>query len=833
MAQGAGYNFNSDTVSGSTVRDLAGYFANGTIVGSAAIVAGKSGYGNALNCTGGALQIVVPPDTYPVNTDGGISVAAWVQLNNSTAAARCIASAKSGSLDWALYASNATGNVEMVVEGTAYSSSTSIRDGSWHHVLVVVDRTFGPGSESVKIAVDGTLVLSTTGLTTGLGYSSATDVTFNVGRNANTSAHALDGIVDDFRWFTTPVEPGSWATVRDAEQQDLQYAIYPFDDGTGDDQSSYNRDLTLDGTSSFVTGLYGSALKSTSAAGGVATVNFGDVDRLSINGWLRLDTAPVGSAAPIMAIADTSGTNKFRAVVNTDRTVTCTWVTIYGSYSVTSPGALTVGAWTRFEFGMNPTYVEIRLGTDATTKTATSNGDSHLAPAVLDLKTLYLGGDAAGGGQVSFDYTVFTRNFIDVPANTYWIGPPLVAPTRPTNVYRGYWDFNENTGTTADDKSTSNNDLTLSASGSWATGMQGSALRSNGTAPGASDTSLAWPASPVGWTMAAWMNFHADGSETRILCMVAGSTQISHIGRESGAAWWRLYGSTGTTGQVIYSSTVAGIPLNTWVHVAAVCNGNTFVQYLNGKKVGAVPWTYGAMLVPTELQVGTNNRGLTSNLDVDDLVVYDSPLSPSDIAWLYANPGALATPPLDVTLGTAHETDSAYGLANSKTVTLATAHESDAGYELTAAKTVTLAKAAETDTASAVAPAKEVTLGTVSEADVAHELVPVKAATLAAVAEADAAYALATAKTVTLGTAHETDTAYVVEVTNEGAARVLAAAHETDTAHPVTWTKTVTLATVHETDRAYALAIQGSGPKWPVLTVSNTPSSKLEVSHGI
>ncbi|HEY9335347.1 MAG TPA: LamG domain-containing protein, partial [Kribbella sp.] len=818
-------------VSGTTVRDLAGYFCDGTIVGSAAIVSGKSGYGNALSCTGGALQIVVPADTYPVNTDGGITVAAWVQLNSTTAAARCIASAKSSTLDWALYASNASGNVEMVVEGTAYSSSTSIRDGSWHHVMVVVDRTFGPGSETVKIAIDGTLVLSTTSLTTGLGYSG--DATFNVGRNANTSAQALDGIVDDFRWFTTPVEPASWSAVRDAEQQDLQYAIYPFDDGTGDDQSIYNRDLTLAGTASFVSGLYGSALKSTSAAGGAATVNFGDVDRLSINGWLRLDTAPVGSAAPILAIADTGGSNKFRAVVNTDRTVTCTWVTIYGSYSVTSPGALTVGTWTRFEFGMNPTYVEIRLGTDSTTKTATSNGESHLAPAVLDLKTLYIGGDASGGGQVSFDYTVFTRNFIDVPANTYWVGPPLVAATRPTNVYRGYWDFNENTGTVADDKSTSNNDLTLSGSGSWATGVQGSALRSNGAAPGASDTSLAWPASPLGWTMAAWMNFHADGSETRILCMVAGSTQISHIGRESGAAWWRLFGSTGTTGQVIYSQAIAGIPLNTWVHTAAVCNGNTFVLYMNGKKVGAVPWTYGSMLVPTELQVGTNNRGLSSNLDVDDLVVYDTPLSPSNIAWLYANPGALATPPVDVTLGTAHETDTAYGLAPAKSLNLAAAHETDTAHEVGAAKSATLSAAEETDSAHPVSLTKTATLGAGSEVDAAYPVTSVKSAALATASETDSAYPVVLSKTVTLETAHEIDSAYLVEVDNLGAARVMQTAHEFDTAYPVLLTKTVTLQTAHETDRAFGFVAEGSGAKWPVLTVSNKPASRLEVSHGI
>ena len=93
MAQAAGYSFNSDTVSGSKVRDLAGYFLDGEIVGSATITTGPSGYGHALDCTGGALHVVVEDGIYPVNTDGGITVAAWVQLNSNTAAARCIASA--------------------------------------------------------------------------------------------------------------------------------------------------------------------------------------------------------------------------------------------------------------------------------------------------------------------------------------------------------------------------------------------------------------------------------------------------------------------------------------------------------------------------------------------------------------------------------------------------------------------------------------------------------------------------------------------------------------------------------------------------------------------
>src|ERR1044072_7526035 len=109
MAQAAGYSFNSDTVSGTKVRDLAGYFLHGTVSGSTSFVTDK--YGNGLNLTGGAMTVgPIDEFSYPVNTDGGLSVAAWVKLNTTTAAARCIASATANSaLHWALPPSNAPG----------------------------------------------------------------------------------------------------------------------------------------------------------------------------------------------------------------------------------------------------------------------------------------------------------------------------------------------------------------------------------------------------------------------------------------------------------------------------------------------------------------------------------------------------------------------------------------------------------------------------------------------------------------------------------------------------------------------------------------------------
>lgn len=646
MAQSAGFSFNSDTVSGSTVRDLAGYFLHGTISGSAAITTGKSGYGDALNCTGGGLQVPVKDGTYPVNTDGGLTVAAQVKLNTTTAAARCIASGISNggaTRDWGLYASNASGNVEFKLEGATHSSTTSIRDSAWHHVMVVVNRVFGPGSETVKIVVDGTEVYSSTGLTTGLAYTG--DVNVWWGKNgAGAGSESLDGLIDDARWWNDPVSSASWTGIRDAEMVDLQMAVYAFD-GTVEDLGVYGRDLTKHASSSYPTALYGNGLQSTSAAAGASgTVNFGDLDRLALTGYIRLDTAPVGSAAPIMAITNAGGTNQFRAVVNTDRTITCTWITIYGTFSVTSGSSLTVGTWTRFHFNMNPTYVGIRLGSDTQVTTSTGNSDPHLTPTVNDLDVMYIGGDATAGGQVSFDYVNCTKNFIDVPKNNYWIGPVTHLAVKPTNSARGVYEFNENTGTTVNDDGASGNDLTLNTGATWiGTGVEGSAL-GEGTAGGhaAGNTSLTWSSTPTGWSFAGWFKCRTSSAGARILVLRNGSGEVAHAFYLSGAFQVRLYGSGGNTGLV--SPNGSAVTAETWTHLAMSCNGTTIQFFKNGIHYGSADFSVGTLLSPTILRVGGDDADGSGEgvADVDSLQLFDTPLSRSSIQWLYENPGEFA-----------------------------------------------------------------------------------------------------------------------------------------------------------------------------------------------
>lgn len=640
MAQGAGYTFNTDTVSGTKVRDLSGYFLTGTVSGSTSFVTGK--YGNGLNCTGGTMTVgPIDQFAYPVDVTGGLSVAAWVKLNTTTAAARCIASASANSaLKWALYASNASGNVEAKINGVTFTTTTSIRDSTFHHVMVVLDAT--PSPDTVKIYVDGTQVLSTT-TATALAYGG--NVTMKVGLNAFAGGESLDGIVDDLRWWNDPVDAASISGVVGAEQVDFQWAIYPFDDDTTNDFSVYNRNLTKTSNGSYVTGLYGRALQSNATgAGASATVSFGDLDRLNITGWIRLDTAP-GSSVPIMAINTSGGTSKMRAVVNTDRSITFTCVTVYGTYSVTSGSVLTVGQWSRFHLNMNPTYVGVRLDSTSQTTTATSQPTPVLAPTVTALDVLYVGGDQASGGAVTFDYLTFTKNFVSSPTDLYWSGPPTLTALKPANLARGIYEFNENSGTTAVDKSASANNLTLTANGGWTPGIQGSALSNSGAAAaGARKASgLVWDASPKGWAVSGWFKCRAASSGARILVLRNSSSDVAHLFYLSGGFQVRLYGSGGNTG--LLNPNGGTFASETLTHLAASCNGNSIQFFINGIWYGSATYTQGTLLSPTELDVGgdpSDGSGQEVADVVDSLTLFDTPISAANVAWLFANPGQLA-----------------------------------------------------------------------------------------------------------------------------------------------------------------------------------------------
>ena len=123
------------------------------------------------------------------------------------------------------------------------------------------------------------------------------------------------------------------------------------------------------------------------------------------------------------------GNSRVRVVVDTARTVTATWTTIDdGTVSVTTTAVLTVGQWTRFQFAINPTYVQVRLEGDQATVSIERRCPARDAGDRRPGHLLSVGGDASTGGQVSYDYLTFTKNFLAEVTSGYWSGPPVVTP---------------------------------------------------------------------------------------------------------------------------------------------------------------------------------------------------------------------------------------------------------------------------------------------------------------------------------------------------------------------------------------------------------------------
>jgi hypothetical protein len=103
----------------------------------------------------------------------------------------------------------------------------------------------------------------------------------------------------------------------------------------------------------------------------------------------------------------------------------------------------------------------------------------------------------------------------------------------------------------------------------------------------------------------------------------------------------RLFGAGGTTG--ILSSSRGPIAAETWTHVAASCDQKAIRFFLDGKVFTVEPYTAGALLQPNELHVGGDNPD-SSVADVDDLRLFDTPISAANVQWLYQHTGQYYDP---------------------------------------------------------------------------------------------------------------------------------------------------------------------------------------------
>jgi len=238
-----------------------------------------------------------------------------------------------------------------------------------------------------------------------------------------------------------------------------------------------------------------------------------------------------------------------------------------------------------------------------------------------------------------------------IPGDTANCNPPIT-----------YWDFNENSGTSANEKTGTGYVGSLSGH-SWVPGKYGSAIEfksgnqlSFGSAP------LASPDSKITYT--AWFKRKSSITSKRVYLFNNKTTWNAQNG------WWidmeddsdpnvnraLQFGSSGGQFGFYFVDPDTVYPLNEWVHLAASFDEDTddVKLYVNGVSVAVTQ----GMAWPEDIYTSTDTATMgggyngTSEYELDDVKIYNYVRTPAQIAWDYNRGAPIAWYKFDECTGT-------------------------------------------------------------------------------------------------------------------------------------------------------------------------------------
>jgi hypothetical protein len=214
----------------------------------------------------------------------------------------------------------------------------------------------------------------------------------------------------------------------------------------------------------------------------------------------------------------------------------------------------------------------------------------------------------------------------------------------------GYWDFEENGGTTSTDRSGNGNLVSFPGGGSnpaWSAGNNGYGLtftrsqddyisRSSG-----GTTSLNGLAN---FTLSAWINYTTASEYTGILLkggeFTTGFNYFMQATDNNKLTCGFMDAPYSSSANYAYTTSTANISGGTWKHVACTYDGTTIRGYINGVADG----TYASPISPTlsgtnDFTIGGGDSATGGTMIIDEARVYNRALSAAEIATIY-NPGA-------------------------------------------------------------------------------------------------------------------------------------------------------------------------------------------------
>jgi chitodextrinase len=222
----------------------------------------------------------------------------------------------------------------------------------------------------------------------------------------------------------------------------------------------------------------------------------------------------------------------------------------------------------------------------------------------------------------------------------------------------GYWNFDEGSGTTANDSSGNGNNGTLVNGPTWTTGKVGSgALSFNGINDYVNSGSASSLDTLGPLTIAAWIYPTAAlGTTNNSVVGKSGDYYLGFITSYGNKLYFRVpLASTNLQG---YCSSFAFSSLNQWYHVAVTWNGvigtgNTATFYINGSPCAFIGSNGSGARSSSafDLYIGANNSGVTGHPSdyfpggIDEARVYNRALSAQEVLDIYNDAGGTVTPP--------------------------------------------------------------------------------------------------------------------------------------------------------------------------------------------
>ncbi len=551
-----------------------------------------------------------------------------------------------------------------------YASSTNtVTDGDWHHIVVLDDRT------NLSIYIDGILRGSTgvSGLTP---YTSESNP-FTISNLGTRDTQYFTGIIDEVRIYSRALSAAEVLDHFRGKYTDNSGLVgyWTFDENTG--QTAYdssgngnsgqlgsapgadaNDPTWVNYAPTWTTGKNGNALSfdgTNDFVDGGSDTNLDNISIITIEAWIKPNNGGGGDYGRIaskqnkeffissvkrllFSHAFSGGAGGGQWYTPADSITFNTWQHVAITYNNTSAANDPVF----YINGKSQSVTEQILPEGSASSDASYNllignrlDNDRAFNGVIDDMRIY--NYARTPDEIALDYNGgFAAHF----------GPSSSCDDDPGACMEqglvGYWDFEESGGTTAYDKSNYNNNGTLTNGPRWTTGIKplsggaagGGALQFDGKddyMDCGNDSSL----NPNKITVEAWVK-PASYKNQKIVSKWDGTYDYI-LDLDSNIA--RFYVDTGAN--VALSTT--NLSLNQWYHITGVYDGDNVIIYVNGYEESRDSFT-GYVATGTDKVVIGSGSTLYNffNGTIDDVRIYNRALSVSEVRYHYNRGGPVA-----------------------------------------------------------------------------------------------------------------------------------------------------------------------------------------------